>query len=150
MFKDNFRVSRSLFEKICERTKDLTRTDTNMRLCIPLAKRVAIALYALGSSAEYRTVAHLFGVGRSTVGETVLDFCHSVCKNLNGSISSYPPCPEEVQRIVEGFKDLGFPQCYGAIGTSKFRVLASYSNFKFQFASQLTIIFLLVVFYNKK
>jgi len=87
-----------------------------MRACIPLEKRVAIALYALGSSAEYRTVAHLFGVGRSTVGKMVLDFCYSVNNNFKACISSYPPSPEEVRRIVHGFEELGFPQCYGAIG----------------------------------
>lgn len=117
VFKDIFRVSKSSFTKICEKTKDLAKTDTNMRACIPLGKRVAIALYALGSSAEYRTVAALFGVGRTTVGKIVLEFCHSVSNNFKTCISSYPPSPEEVTRIVHGFKNLGFPQCYGALGT---------------------------------
>ncbi|XP_017490881.1 PREDICTED: uncharacterized protein LOC108379074 [Rhagoletis zephyria] len=62
-----------------------------MRKAIPLEKRVAIALYALGSSAEYRSIANLFGVGKSTVGS------------------------EKINEYVKGFEILGFPQCLGAI-----------------------------------
>ncbi|XP_050340065.1 uncharacterized protein LOC126766215 [Bactrocera neohumeralis] len=89
--------------------------DSNMRHCIPLEKRVAIALFSLGSAAEYRTVASLFGIGRSTAGEIVLDFCHAVCDSLADCINAYPPHPQEVKGIVEGFKMVGFPQYFGAV-----------------------------------
>ncbi|XP_017469034.1 PREDICTED: putative nuclease HARBI1 [Rhagoletis zephyria] len=114
-FKENFRLNKSAFQKVCEKVQRIEKMDTNMRLCIPLHKRVAIALFALGSSAEYRTVASLFGVGRSTVVEIVLYFCNAVCDNLLDCINSYPPHPEELKKIVHGFGQLGFPQCFGAI-----------------------------------
>ncbi|XP_039969586.1 uncharacterized protein LOC126765085 [Bactrocera neohumeralis] len=114
-FKENFRLNKEAFHKICEKVKEIGKSNSNTRLCIPLQKRVAIALYALGSSAEYRTVASLFGVGRTTVGEIVVDFCKAVCTNLSDCINSYPPSTEEVERNVQGFAHLGFPQCFGAI-----------------------------------
>ncbi|XP_049316836.1 uncharacterized protein LOC125779521 [Bactrocera dorsalis] len=87
-FKENFRVNKEAFHKVCEKVKEIVKSNNNMRLCIPLQKRVAIALYALGSSAEYRTVASLFGVGRSTVGEIVVDFLQNFLKIENDEISS--------------------------------------------------------------
>ncbi|XP_036321347.1 uncharacterized protein LOC118735607 [Rhagoletis pomonella] len=114
-FKENFRVNRNTFRRICEKVKDIEKVDSNMKPCIPLHKRVAVSLFALGSAAEYRTVASLFGVGRSTVGEILLDFCQAVCENLSASINSYPPNPQEIRKIVDGFERLGFPQCFGAV-----------------------------------
>ncbi|XP_073820639.1 uncharacterized protein [Musca autumnalis] len=56
----------------------------------------------------------LFGVGRSTVGEIVIDFCNAIYRNLSHCINSYPQNPDEIKRIVDGFENLGFPQCFGA------------------------------------
>ncbi|XP_054083754.1 putative nuclease HARBI1 isoform X2 [Zeugodacus cucurbitae] len=114
-FKEKFRLDRRAFKKVCEKVKSIGKMDSNMRRCISLEKRVAIALFSLGSAAEYRTVASLFGVGRSTVGEIVIDFCHEVCGTLSDCINAYPPHPQELRRIVEGFKLMGFPQCFGAV-----------------------------------
>ncbi|XP_036319313.1 putative nuclease HARBI1 [Rhagoletis pomonella] len=114
-FRENFRLDRRAFQKVCEKVRNMEKIDSNLRRCIPLEKRVAIALFSLGSAAEYRTVSSLFGVGRSTVGEIVLDFCHSVCDNFADCINTYPPNQQEIKRIVDGFAVLGFPQCFGAV-----------------------------------
>ncbi|XP_036347076.1 uncharacterized protein LOC118756417, partial [Rhagoletis pomonella] len=106
-FKENFRLDRRAFQKVCEKVRGMEKMDSNMRRCIPLEKRVAIALFSLGSTAEYRTVSSLFGVGRSTVGEIVSNFCHAVCDNLADCINTYPPNQREIKRII--------PQCFGAI-----------------------------------
>ena len=100
---------------MCEKVQNIEKLDANMRFCIPFDKRVAIALFALGSAAEYRTVCSLFGVGRSTVGEIVIDFCHAVCYNLVHYINSFPPQPQELKHIVGGFDHLWFLKCYGAV-----------------------------------
>ena len=42
--------------------------------------RVAITIWKLATNAEYRTIAALFGLGRSTVGEIVLDTCEPHAK----------------------------------------------------------------------
>ncbi|KAL1442951.1 hypothetical protein MTO96_046166, partial [Rhipicephalus appendiculatus] len=49
-----------------------------MREPISPEKRVAIGLHKLCSSAEDRTVANLFGVGRSTVNTVYREFCEVV------------------------------------------------------------------------
>ena len=116
MFRDNFRMKKATFVKLCDKLQAMRKQDTPFRPSIPLEKRIAIALYALGSSAEYRTVSSLFGVGLSTVSTIVLDFAKTVCEQLKCCISSYPPSDTEIKDTVEGFERMGFPQCFGAVG----------------------------------
>lgn len=110
-------MRRDSFKRLVLKLRNLERMDTNMRKSIPLEKRIAICLYALRSSSEYRTVANLFGVGRTTVGQIVLEFCEEIYSTLkNDYLNFYPPTQEKITEIVTGFNELGFPQCYGAIG----------------------------------
>lgn len=82
-FSQNFRVSRESFEYICFRLKHvLERRNTNFRLCVPVKKRIAIALWKLATGNEYRSVSQLFGVGVSTVFNCVQDFCSTVINVL--------------------------------------------------------------------
>ncbi|XP_017472039.1 PREDICTED: uncharacterized protein LOC108363251 isoform X2 [Rhagoletis zephyria] len=74
------------------------RKETRFHNTICLEKRVAIALYALGPSAEYHSIANLFGVAKSTVCAALLEFCR-----------------ETIEDCVNGFKHIGFPQCMGAL-----------------------------------
>ena len=116
-FKENFRMSRGTFHLLCVKLKGLSRHDNNFRLCISLEKRIAIAVYALASSAEYRTVGNLFGVSKASVCIIVLEFCAEVWKIMQPEyLNFYPLKRNEVQVRVEGFRALGFPQCIGAIG----------------------------------
>ena len=48
-FKEAFRMERDKFDILVQHLKGLEKQDTNMRMSIPLEKRIAIALYALGS-----------------------------------------------------------------------------------------------------
>lgn len=122
-FKNAFRVDRSTFHFLLKRLKSLQRMDTTWRFSIPLQKRIAISLYTLGSSAEYRTVGSLFGVGRTTVGQLVLEFCRELWNIFQKDfLNVYPPTQEKVEEIVRGFEHLGFPQCFGAIDGSHIEV----------------------------
>ena len=47
-----------------------------MRTAISVEKRMAIALWRLGTNVEYRTISHFLGVGISTACIIV----HEVCK----------------------------------------------------------------------
>ena len=116
-FKEDFRMKPDVFKKLCILLPSLKKQETNYRDTIPLEKRIAIALYALGSSSEYRTIANLFGVGRTTVGEIVMDFCREVVNKLTDRyLSVFPLSDEKRQELVSGFAEMGFPQCIGAIG----------------------------------
>jgi hypothetical protein len=49
---------------------------------ILVQKQVAITLYWLASSAEYRAVGNLFGVGKSTVCSIVHKVCEAIYEDL--------------------------------------------------------------------
>lgn len=118
LFKENFRMTLPIFNLLCDKLSCLQKEDTVLRKAISLKKRIAIAIYALGSSAEYRSIGNLFGVGRTTVGEILIEFCEAVwtvlkLENMNffESLTS-----AKLKDCIHGFNKLGFPQCYGAIG----------------------------------
>ena len=46
---------------------EVSRKDTKLRKAVSSQKRIAIALYFIGSTAEYRMIANLFGVSTSFV-----------------------------------------------------------------------------------
>ncbi|XP_012161742.1 protein ALP1-like [Ceratitis capitata] len=115
-FKNIFRLERRSFFELCDILKGIGKEDTNYRKAITLEKRIAIALYALGSSAEYRTVASLFGVSNSSVCRIVREFCAAVWNALKPNYLNYFPLTETVaQTIVNDFNNMGFPQCIGAL-----------------------------------
>ncbi|KAI3352087.1 hypothetical protein L3Q82_020913 [Scortum barcoo] len=66
---------------ICGRVGHAMRKrNTNYHLCVPVRKRVAIAIWKLATGSDlYRTISHLFGVGLSTMRLIcVQDFCNAV------------------------------------------------------------------------
>ncbi|XP_063040017.1 uncharacterized protein LOC134435115 [Engraulis encrasicolus] len=121
----NFRVSPETFEYICRRVgPTIGRMDTNFRLCIPVQKRVAMALWKLATNSEYRTISHLFGVGISTVYNSLSDFCEAVMSVL---LPIHLPAPEarHFLEMAAYFKDRwGVPQCVGAIDGSHIPIIA--------------------------
>ena len=65
---ENFRVTRDTFQFILNEIKrEITRRNTPMRQAISARRRLAIVLYYLSSTAEYHTIANLFGVSISFV-----------------------------------------------------------------------------------
>ncbi|KAH7982751.1 hypothetical protein HPB52_006932 [Rhipicephalus sanguineus] len=79
-------------------TPVLERADTNMRPAVSVAKRIAIGLYRLRSTAEDATIAHLFGVGRytckrieckiKTAKQAIRAACllHNICETLKDPV----------------------------------------------------------------
>ncbi|XP_017470382.1 PREDICTED: putative nuclease HARBI1 [Rhagoletis zephyria] len=115
-FKHNFRLKRRAFQKLCSFLDHIKKKETNFQNSICLEKRVAIALYALGSSAEYRSIANLFGVGKSTVCTILSEFCKEVWKVLHpGYFNYFPLSRKTIEECVDGFKSIGFPQCLGTL-----------------------------------
>lgn len=116
-FQNNFRLSRTSFAKLVALLKNLAKNNSKFRRAIPLDKRVAIALYALGSSAEYRSIGNLFGVGKSTVCTILIDFCKEAWAVLQPKyLKNFPLNQSKLEELRKGFDALGFPQCWGALG----------------------------------
>ncbi|XP_053968071.1 uncharacterized protein LOC128869531 isoform X2 [Anastrepha ludens] len=115
-FKNNFRMERSCFEKLCSKLEKIAKRKTNYRNPISLKKRVAIALYALGSSSEYRSIGHLFGVGKATVCKILIEFCNEVGTSLAPIyLKNFPLTRAQIENGVADFNAMGYPQCIGAI-----------------------------------
>lgn len=94
----------------------ISKRDTNYRKAISARQRLAITLYRLADTASYRTIANLFGIGRSTVCVIVIEVCEAIVEVL---LPRYIRLPETGQEIRQQMDDLsnrsGFPQVVGCL-----------------------------------
>lgn len=113
---DNLRMSKETFDALCmELQPYLQRRDTTFRKAVSIEGRVAVTIWRLATNAEYRTIAELFGLGRSTVGEIVLDTCGAIADHLLMRYVCFPQ-GDRLREVVDGFeRQWGFPQVVGAI-----------------------------------
>lgn len=113
---ENFRMSKETFFHVCNKLKPMvSRRNTHLRPALPLEKRVAVAFWRLATNVEYRTISHLFGIGRSTVCKCVREVCHAIVtllKPLYLSLPSNDGFEMTAQRFVRKWN---FPQCVGVI-----------------------------------
>ena len=102
----NFRMLQDMFLYLCqELTPAIERQDTVLRKAISVQQRVAITLWKLAANAEYRTIAHLFGVSRSSVCIIVKEVCEDIVKLLQPMYISIPK-GDRIKGIIEGFEML--------------------------------------------
>jgi len=100
-WRDNLRMSRNTFDILCrELSSHIKRQDTNFRKCITVEARVAITVWRLATNIEYRTLAALFGIWRSTAGEIFLETCEVTAKILFPKYVKFP-YNEELRDIVK-------------------------------------------------
>jgi len=115
-FNENFRLSRNACNALVHSLPDLAKKDANWRLAILLDKRIAVFLFTMGSSAEFRIVGGLFGVALSKICGILHSFCIEAWRKL---APKYLPAAfltqENVEENVAGFHALGFPKCFAAI-----------------------------------
>jgi len=74
-FKESFRMERPTFDMLVSRLDILRKKDST-------DKRIAIALYTLGSTAEYRAVGRLFGVSPNNVCNILHEFCRVIVLDI--------------------------------------------------------------------
>jgi hypothetical protein len=78
-WKENFRMSQETYLYLCEQLRqELQPESTQLRESVPVEKRVAVTLWCLATTSEYRTIAHLFGLGKSTVCTIVQQTCRAI------------------------------------------------------------------------
>ncbi|XP_064479093.1 uncharacterized protein LOC135392307 [Ornithodoros turicata] len=135
-FKQTFRVSPTTFRYLVESLPTLERENTEMRDAITPEKRVAVGLYRLCSTAEDRTIGHLFGIGRSTVNTIFKELCDAVIMHLEGQWLCMVRPHEMPQHMREFYAASGFPHAVGALDGCHFPVsppkqhAAVYYNYK--------------------
>ena len=82
---------------------------------LQLDHRITIAVYWVASSAEYRTIASLFGVGKSTVHKCIHGVCTAMAENILDKYVQFP-ADDDLQHAIEIFDNTwGFPNCAGAV-----------------------------------
>lgn len=122
-------MSKETFTYLCEQLSNrLSWQDTVMRTAISVKQRVAVTLWFLATPAEYRTIAHLFGIARSTVCEIVHETCKAIVDCLLKQYIQFPS-GTKLDEIVHGFlTKWGVPQCVGAIDGSHIPIAGTAMN----------------------
>lgn len=118
-FRSFFRVSRKTFDYICSLVRQdlVSRPPSGLiniegRL-LTVEKQVAIALRRLASGDPQVSVGEQVGVGQSTVSQVTWRFVESM--EERGRHHLKWPDAQELEKIKEGFEQLGIPNCCGAI-----------------------------------
>ncbi|KAM7306559.1 protein ANTAGONIST OF LIKE HETEROCHROMATIN PROTEIN 1 [Ixodes scapularis] len=115
-FRACFRVSSTTFRYLVDVCRSsMQRQDTAMKTAITVEKRVAISLYRLCSTAEERTIGHLFAVGQSVVNESYREFCDVVIEELEARTVSMIRNEDLEHHMREFQAVLGFPNDIGAL-----------------------------------
>ena len=91
---NGYRIYRCLSTHFCAPAVDcdqkLERHDTNHQCCVPIQRRVAIALWIHAANSEYRGISHLFGLRITMVCPCVHIFCASVEKVVMAEVINLP------------------------------------------------------------
>lgn len=116
-FKDNFRIQRSTFKELVDQIGIfLKKEDTVLRIAIPVDKRVACALYSLGTTSELRTIGHLFGIGKCTVANILHEFCSIIVEIFLNRLIKFPTKHQEIQETIDSFFiKYDYPMCLGSV-----------------------------------
>ncbi|CAF4435731.1 unnamed protein product [Didymodactylos carnosus] len=87
-----------------------------MRKAVLIEKRVVVALYTLSSTAEFRTIANLFGIDKSTVLELLYDFVNVINDVILPQAIQYPTSLTGTTEMINGFwQNWNYPQCIGVV-----------------------------------
>lgn len=103
-WRKNLRMTKDTFPMVCNELRPhIERTVTTFRQPISVETRVAVTIWKLATNVEYRTIAELFGIGQSTVGEIVLETCEFIAMFLFPRYVRIPQQDALLQEIVDGF-----------------------------------------------
>ena len=113
-WKENFRMSKCSFFKLCDAVRPfLVKQCTNMRMPVSVEKQVAVTLYYLYDEGRYRKVANAFGVAKSTVSVIARRVCTVISTVLGPQCIKLPKTENELEEAVQQFYSRrGFPQCF--------------------------------------
>ncbi|XP_034093001.1 protein ANTAGONIST OF LIKE HETEROCHROMATIN PROTEIN 1-like [Gymnodraco acuticeps] len=109
-------MSKGHFDELLGKVGPLiTKTDTNMRLSIGPAERLAICLRYLATGDSYRTIAFSYRVGHITVAVIVREVAGAIWTALVEETMPVPQA-EDWRAIAAEFQERwNFPNCVGAI-----------------------------------
>ncbi|CAL1594711.1 unnamed protein product [Knipowitschia caucasica] len=127
-WKDHFHVTRATFSHLLQLLEPtITRKKTQCRIPIDARRRLAIALWWYAQNEEYRLISERFGVGITTVCIIMRQVTTAIVNSLYEEFLSLPKA-EKLEAAVKAFKDQGYPQCAGAIGTTHIPIVGPREN----------------------
>ena len=84
-------MTKATFEILCDDLRpSFPEQARSVREPLQLGHRVAIIVYWMASSAEYRTIANLFAVGKSTIHKCIHDVCTAMAENILDKYVKFP------------------------------------------------------------
>ena len=119
---ENFRLSKATFGYLCQKLRPIIeRKDTQLRRAIGVELRVAVTLWCLATSTDYRTLGHLFGISVCLI---VQEVCRAIVNSLTKDYIKLPN-GNELRAMITHFKEnFGFPCCGGALDGSHIPIAA--------------------------
>ena len=129
-WKDNFRVSRANFYKLCEELRPyLQKQTTVMRSPIDVERQIAVTLYYLSDGGRLRKTANAFGLSRASVSIIIRRVTRTITEVMGPNYIKLPFTEEEVLHKVSNFNRIfSFPQCLGAIDCTHIDIKAPNAN----------------------
>ena len=86
---------------------ELSKQNTRLRRAIPLAKRVGMALWRLGTGNSYRATGITFGQGKSTVIKIRENFMEAFIRRKNEIILF----PEDTRDVAHAMRKMESGKC---------------------------------------
>jgi len=124
-------MSKETFQLMCFKLNDFLKPSENaVRQPLSVEKKVAITLYKLASCAEYRVVASLFGVHKSSVHNCVYDVCIAIIEVLGPSYLKMPSVAEAIALAESVEKVTGMVQIFGAIDGTHIPILPPTNGYR--------------------
>ena len=77
-WKSNFRMNKLTFCYLCNELRGHLQRSFVVREPLSVETRISITLWRLGTNIDYRSLAHLFGVGTSSVCVVVHEVCNAI------------------------------------------------------------------------
>ena len=129
MWVRHLRMKKESFLYLCRDLRPhLEKQQTRFREPIPVSKRIAIALWRLATGIDYRSIAQLFGVGRSTCCKITHHVSHALVAVLLTRFITIV-ANERINETKEAFRAMsGLPQCVGAVDGCHIPILAPKEN----------------------
>ncbi|CAB4028344.1 Hypothetical predicted protein [Paramuricea clavata] len=118
-FRNNFRLSRPAFVKLCQILEPYIKKDTFAKNMIPVQHRVLLTLYYLGKGVNFRAVPNQFGVAVPTVSVIVQQITSAINRHLLPDLIKFPTTEEQLSATMKIFQ---FPNCVGAIDGSHINI----------------------------
>lgn len=116
-WKENFRMSKDSFYKLCEELRPyIQRQTTIMRSPVEVERQVAVTLYYFADEGRLRKTANAFGLSRPCVSIIIRRVARAVAVHLGPKYIQLPLTEDAVKdKVTNFFQTFGVPQCLGAV-----------------------------------